>query len=217
MNVAIIGASGFVGTPILAEALTHPSLFITAIVRNTQALPRHERLTGKACDIHDTAALTTALAGHDAVLHAFQPKRDSPDVYAQAVAGHESIITATKRAHVPRLLAVGGAASLKTPEGVQYLESSLWDKNFDPFKPAILATRALYYQLKEEQVLDWVVLAPSVMLRPGKRTGVFRYGKDDVLFDPEGLSRISLEDYAMAMIEELLNPRHHRERFTVGY
>jgi putative NADH-flavin reductase len=217
MKVAIIGATGFVGSHILTEALARPEIAVTAVVRNVQALPHHERLTATSCDIHDAAALAATLRGHDALIHAFHPNREAPDVYDQSVAGHRAIIAAAKSAGVARFLAVGGAGSLKTPEGVEYIESSHWDKAFDPYKAAILGTRALYYLLKEQTELDWVFLAPSVMLRPGARTGKFRYGKDDVLFDADGSSRISLEDYALAMIEELLHPSRHRERFTVGY
>jgi len=217
MKVAIIGATGFVGAPVLAEILTHPEVQVTGIVRNTAALPQHERLTAKACDILDVDALAEALRGHDAVIHAFHPNRDAPDVYEQNVAGHTAIIAAVKKAGISRLLTVGGAGSLLVPEGVEYIDSSHWDPAFDPYRNAILGTRALYYLLKDEPELDWVFIAPSAMLRPGERTGGFRYGKNHMLFDAEGNSRISLEDYAVAMTSELLEPRHHRERFTVGY
>ena len=82
---------------------------------------------------------------------------------------------------------------------------------------AILGARALYYLLKPEQVLDWVFLAPLAWLRPGTRTGVYRTGGDEMLFAADGTSSISLEDYAKALIDEVVAPRHHRERFTVGY
>jgi uncharacterized protein len=65
--------------------------------------------------------------------------------------------------------------------------------------------------------LDWVFLAPSAWLRPGERTGIFRTGKDDMLFAADGTSSISNEDYALALIDEVITPMHHRERFTVGY
>jgi putative NADH-flavin reductase len=217
MKLAFIGATGFVGSAVLAEALMHPQLTVTGIVRNTQALPRHERLTPRACSVYDADLLTETLRGHDVLIHAFQPQRDSADVHAQVVAGHKAIIAAVKSAGIGRLVAVGGAASLKTPDGVEYLQSSLWDQAFDLYKPAILGTRALYYLLKDEKELDWVFISPSALLRPGERTMKFRYGKDDMLFDEHGHSRISLEDYAAAMVEEVLRPRHHRQRFTVGY
>ena len=219
MKVAIIGASGFVGAPILAEALSRNTHDITAIVRHPERLAQHPRLTAKACDVNDTAALTAALRGHHAVIHAYHAGRvvSSDAIYAQTVRGHRSIINAVKGAGIGRLLCVGGAASLKTAEGVEYINSPMWNKAFDPYKPAVLATRALYYLLKEEPTLDWVFLAPSVMLRPGTRTGRFRKGLDHVLFDRAGDSHITLQDYAVEMNDELDTPTHHQKRFTVGY
>ncbi len=217
MKIAIIGATGNIGGAILAEALAHTDNQITAISRHASSLPPHPRLTGVPCDIYDIDALAKVLQGHDAVIHAFHPGNQDPQAYEKSLAGHKAIVAATKKAGVPRLLGVGGAASLQTKEGVEYIDSSMWNKEFDPYKPAILGTRALYYVLKDEKELDWVFLAPSAWLRPGSRTGKFRYGKNEILFDQNGESRISIEDYAMAMIAELQHPQHHRERFTVGY
>jgi uncharacterized protein len=219
MKIAMLGSTGFAGGYILAEALTRPELEVTAIVRNPDAVPPHARLTVVKGDVYEAAGLTETLRGHDAVIHAFHPGRttDMADVYDQSVSGHEAIIAATRAAGVPRLVCVGGAASLMTPEGKEYLDSSHWDKEFDPYRNAILGTRALYYLLKPVTDLDWVFLAPSAWLRPGERTGVFRTGKDDMLFAPDGTSKISNEDYALALIDEVITPQHHRERYTVGY
>jgi uncharacterized protein len=219
MKIAILGATGFAGGFVLTEALTRPELDVTAIVRTPDAVTPQERLTIVKGDVFDTSALTEALQGHDAVIHAFHPGRgvDMADIYDQCVAGHEAIIAATRAASVPRLVCVGGAASLMTPEGKEYLDSSHWDKEFDPYRNAILGTRALYYLLKPVTDLDWVFIAPSAWLRPGERTGVFRTGKDDMLFAPDGTSTISNEDYALALIDEVITPQHHRTRFTVGY
>jgi uncharacterized protein len=219
MKIAILGSTGFAGGYVLTEALTRPELTVTAIVRSPDAVTAHDRLTVVKGDVFETAALTEALREHDAVIHAFHPGRgvDMADIYDQCVAGHEAIITATRAAGIPRLVCVGGAASLMTPEGKEYLESSHWDKEFDPYRNAILGTRALYYLLKPVTDLDWVFIAPSAWLRPGERTGVFRTGKDDMLFAPDGTSKISNEDYALALIDEVITPQHHRNRFTVGY
>jgi uncharacterized protein len=219
MKIAMLGATGFAGSFILTEALTRTELDVTAIVRNPDAVTAHDRLTVIKGDVFDTAGLTDALRGHDAVIHAYHPGRaaDMADVYNQSIAGHEAIIAATKAAGVSRLVCVGGAASLMTPEGKEYLDSSHWDKEFDPYRNAILGTRALYYLLKPVTDLDWVFIAPSAWLRPGERTGVFRTGKDDMLFAPDGTSKISNEDYALALIDEVITPQHHRTRFTVGY
>jgi putative NADH-flavin reductase len=219
VKIAILGATGFAGGPILAEALTRPDLEVTAIARNPDALAAHERLSVVKGDIADTDGLVEALKGHDVLIHAFHPGRgaDMADVYDQSIAGHEAIIAATKAAGVPRLVCVGGAASLMTPEGKEYLDSTHWDKEFDPYRNAILGTRALYYLLKPVPDLDWVFVAPSAWLRPGERTGVFRTGKDDMLFAADGTSSISNEDYALALVDEVITPKHHCTRFTVGY
>ena len=219
MKVAILGSTGFAGSFLLNEGLARPELVVTAIVRTPDTVTPRERLTVVKGDVFDPGSLAEALRGHGTVIHAFHPGRAASmaDVYDQSVAGHEAIIAATRLAGVPRLVCVGGAASLMTPEGKEYIDSSHWDKAFDPHRNAILGTRALYYLLKPVADIDWVFLAPSAWLRPGQRTGVYRTGKDDMLFATDGTSSISNEDYAHALIDEVITPQHHHERFTVGY
>jgi len=218
MKIAMTGATGYVGSQILAEALSRPNVEITAFVRDPAKLPVHDRLASAVWHIDQPDALADGLAGHDAVIHAFHPGRDLDKAdHDLNLTGHRTAIAAAKNAGVPRFLAVGGAASLKTPDGLEYIDSPLWDHGFDDFLPAIRITRALYYMLKPETELDWVVVAPSSLLRPSALTKQFRYGKDELLYDKDGKSHISLEDYAYAMVEEAVDPKHHRERFTVGY
>ena len=219
MKVALIGATGFVGARILNEALDRGHE-VTAIVRNTGAVPSHPKVTVKPVDVLDVPALAKVLEGHDVVISAFNPGRQTAggdEVTQLHVNGHRAITEATRRSGVNRFLAVGGAASLKTANGGEYLDSPEFPAQYEEFKGGIRGTRALYYMLKDEPDLDWVFLAPSVFLLPGERTGKFRLGKDHVLYDDKGESRISLEDYAVAMLDEMERPAHHRERFTVGY
>jgi putative NADH-flavin reductase len=218
MKIALIGATGFVGAAIRDEALSRGHQ-VTAIVRKPEALLSDANLTPVKLDVMDTAALAGALAGHDAVISSYGAGRGvaGEAVFGIFVAAHRSIIDAVKRAGVSRYLAVGGAASLKTPAGIEFLDSPDLPAAFEPFKPGIRGTREQYYLLKEEPGLDWVFLAPSVMLTPGERTGKYRVGKDHILYDEAGQSHISTQDYAVAMIDELERPAHHRERFTVGY
>ena len=95
------------------------------------------------------------------------------------------------------------------------IDSAEWPEQFN--KAAVLGTRELMYLLKAEPELDWVFLSPPTFLEPGERTGRYQLGKDHLLFAPDGRSHISEEDYAVAMVDELERPAHHRERFTVGY
>jgi uncharacterized protein len=217
MKVALIGATGYVGGKILDEALARGHQ-VTALGRRPEALPSRPGLTAVKVDVLDVDALAAALTGHDALINGFSPGRDTPQdgIFEKFVAGFRAIIDAAKRSGVVRFLAVGGAASLLTPEGVEFIESPQFPEAYRPNLNGIRGTREQYYMLKKEPELDWVFLAPSAFLAPGERTGRYRIGKDHLLFDEAGESRISLEDYAKAMIDELEQPAHHRERFTVG-
>jgi uncharacterized protein len=219
MKVALVGASGFVGAKILEEALRRGH-HVTAIVRNPEKIQAHKNLTVAKVDVHDVDTLAKAFAGQDAVISSFNPGRRAtpdPDAYEKFVRGHRAILDAVKKAGVKRFLGVGGAASLKTSAEIELLDSPEFPAAYEAFKPGIRGTRELYYLLKAEPSLDWIFLAPSVQIAEGERTGKFRLGKDHVLYDAAGVSKISLQDYAVAMIDELEQPKHHRERFTVGY
>ena len=218
MKVAIIGATGFVGSRILAEALRRGHK-VTAIERRPGRLTPHPNLRSVKIDVLHRDELARILAGHDVIISSYNPARGvpGPEVFHRHVRGHRAIIAAVKMSGVKRLLAVGGAASLKTPAGVELLDSPDFPAAFEPFRPGIRGTRELYYLLKKEPGLDWIFLSPSVMILPGRRTNQFRLGHDQILYDQQGKSHISLQDYAVAMVDEMEHPKHHRERFTVGY
>jgi len=212
MNIALIGASGFVGSAILKEALARRHT-VTALVGNPAKLAAAEGLTVKAVDVQDFAALQAQLKGFDAVISAFSGHAQD-DVEGYYVAGVRNIIGASKEARVPRLLVVGGAGSLEVAPGVQALDTP----TFPPqYRATAEGARKALHLLREEKSLDWTMLSPSAVLQPGQRTGAFRLGGDQMLFDAEGNSTISVEDYAVAMIDELEKPSHSRQRFTVGY
>ncbi len=214
MKVALIGATGFVGSQLLSEALDRGHQ-VTAIVRRTERLPAHQNLTAKQADIMDTDALADLLAGHEAVIAAYNPDRETPgDVYERMVAGAKSIIEATKKAGVKRLLVVGGAGSLEVAPGQQMLDQPGFPEDW---KAGASGTRQFLYLLKEEKDLDWTFLSPAAVLQPGERTGKFRLGGDQLMVDAEGQCRISTQDYAVAMIDELEEPKHTRKRFCVAY
>jgi putative NADH-flavin reductase len=218
MKVALIGASGFVGSKILAEALQRGHQ-VTAIVRNPEKIQPDKNLNVKKADVLDTDELPKLLAGHDVIVSAFNPARGvaGAHVYDLHVQGHKAILAAAKKSGVKRFLGVGGAASLKTPEGIELIDSPQFPAAYEQFKPGIRGTRELYYLLKQEPSLDWVFIAPSVVIAPGERTGKFRIGKDHVLYNDKGESKISLEDYAVALVDEMERPQHHNERITIGY
>lgn len=213
MKIALIGATGFVGSAILKEALDRGHE-VTAIVRHPEKLQPHAKLRPQKVDVYNEDEVARLIAGHDAVISAFNPGWSNPDIYKQQVKGIEAIIKGVKQAGVKRLLFVGGAGSLEVKPGVQLVDTPEFPKEW---KQGSLATREALNQLRKESELEWSFLSPSADLSPGQRTGKFRLGTDQLLKDANEQSRISVEDYAMAMIDEVETPKHIRQRFTVGY
>jgi hypothetical protein len=212
MKVVIIGATGFVGSALLKEAVARGHA-VTVLVSNPNKAPVADRIVTVQADVFATDSLADKLKGHDAVISAFSGHAQA-DVRGYYLEGMKSIIAATKKAGVPRLLVVGGAGSLEVAPGVQLVDSP----NFpSQWKGSAEGARDALNLLRKESELNWTVLGPSAHLEPGQRTGKFRLGKDALLVDSKGESRISLEDYALAMIDELETPAHPRSRFTVGY
>ncbi|AZG14143.1 NAD(P)-dependent oxidoreductase [Cupriavidus pauculus] len=203
MKIAIIGATGNVGSRLTEEAVRRGHA-VTALARKASALPARDGVTTRDVDIADAPALTQALAGHDVVI--------STERFLQTSAAQ--ITAAVKAAGVRRLLVVGGAGSLYVAPGVQLVDTPSFP---DAYKAEASAGRDFLNALRGETSLDWTFLSPSALFTPGERTGRFRLGKDDLLTAADGKSWISMEDYAIAMLDEIEQPRHVREHFTVGY
>ncbi len=203
MNIALIGATGFIGSRLLTE-LTRRGHKVTAIVRNPEKVPAGAGISARKGDVFDRDGLSALLAGHDAVISA---------VHFSA-SDAATLLAAVKQSGVTRYLVVGGAGSLEVAPGVKLFDT----KEF----PAIYLDEArkggaFLDLLKAETALDWTFLSPSALIQPGERTGKFRLGKDQLLVDADGNSAISAEDYAIALVDELEKPAHSRQRFTVGY
>lgn len=213
MTITLLGATGFVGSAILKEALDRGHA-VLAIVRDPAKVPQHDRLTAKVAGVYDAHGLASVIKGAEAVISAFNPGWKDPNLYSDQVRGTSAILAAVKEAAVKRVLWVGGAGGLQDESGKRLVDGA----NFpEAIKPGSLATANALEQLQGEPELDWTYLAPSAEMKSGQRTGKFRLGKDKLLVDATGQSRISVQDYAVAMIDELENPTHIRQRFTVGY
>lgn len=215
MNVALIGASGFVGSAILNELLSRGHN-VTAIVRNPEKVNAvSERLEVAKADVSDTESLIRACKGKDAVISAYNPGWANPDIYEETLRNYPLILESVKRSGVSRLLCVGGAGTLFCAPGLRVVDSGAIP---EAIMGGVKSLGEFYLNtLSKEDDIDWVFFSPAGALEPGKRTGVFRLGKDDLIVDSEGRSRISVEDYAVAMVDELESPVHHKERFTIGY
>ena len=121
-----------------------------------------------------------------------------------------------RKAGVGRYIVVGGAASLKAPGTDQRIIDS--GQIPEAFMPEIRAGANFLERLKQEpEGLDWTFVSPSMFFGPGERTGKFRLGTEELLVAEDGKSSISYEDFAVAIVDEIESPKHHRMRFTVGY
>ncbi|WDF56974.1 NAD(P)-dependent oxidoreductase [Mucilaginibacter sp. KACC 22063] len=214
MKIALIGASGFTGTSILKEALQR-GYTVTAIARDTQKITvEDEKLTKVALDVYDLDKLTEALRGHDAVVSAFNAGWTNPNLYNDFIKGGETIQQATKQAGVKRYIFIGGAGSLEIQPGLQLVDSP----NFPAeWKAGATAARDYLNILKKENELNWTFLSPAIDLHPGERTGKYRTGTDQPVFDEHHKSAITADDLAVALLDELEKNQFVKRRFTIGY
>lgn len=212
MKIALIGASGFIGSALLDEALARGHQ-VTALVTRPERLPTRDGLVVKQSDALDTTALAEQLSGADVVLSAFSGHAQE-DVYDYYVKGFDSILAATQSADVPRLLVVGGAATLEVAPGQLLLNSAGFP---DEYRATAEGAKTALERLRNQQTQQWTMLSPAAEIFPGERTGQFRLSGDLLLSDAEGNSRISVQDYAVAMLDELETPNHTNQRFSVAY
>jgi len=213
MIIAIIGASGQIGAFIRDEALARGHQ-VTAIVRHPEKITvQNPSLTVVKADILKDK-VEVLVKGHDAVISAYNPGWSNPDIYNEQIKGYKAIISGVKKSGIKRLLVVGGAGTLEVAPGVQLLDTASFPENI---KGGVLATREVLYMLRKENELEWTFLSPPSSISAGERTGRYRVGKDQLLKNEKGESKISTQDYAIAMLDELEHPQHIRERFTVAY
>lgn len=204
MKVAVLGGSGKGGSEIVKE-LAARGHTVTGISRHPENVPGGPGITTVQGDAADAATLAELVKGHDAVISALHF-----NVPAATLLG------AVKQAGVPRLLVMGGAASLTNPEGVRVFDSPGFPEFLKPIvKPGI----DFLDDLRSERETNWTFFSPAMNIFVGERKGPgsFRLGKDDLVVDAEGASNISYADYAIAMVDELEQGNNPRGRFTVGY
>jgi uncharacterized protein len=203
MKIAVIGATGNAGSRIVVELLNRGHQ-VLGIARHPDKLQPRPGLTLTQGDVKDEAGMAQLLTGQEAAIHSV--RFQDTDVH--------TAVGAAKKAGLKRFLVVGGAGSLEVAPGTALVDTP----GFPPaYKPEASAGRDFLNSLKSERDLDWTYLSPSVFFSPGERTGKFRLGKDQILTAADGKSSISMEDYAIALADEIEHPRHSRQRFTVGY
>lgn len=210
MDVVVLGASGMIGKAIVQEALKRKHE-VTAAVRNPESIDiEHELLHVTTVDILDAASVADAVRGHEEVISAYGPKvGDEDDLLIAA----EAIVKDMQMVGLNRLLVVGGAGSLKTESGELLMDTPDFPADIKP----LAAAHARAYEIYKNTELDYTYVSPPAVVQSGRRTGQFRIGLDRLVFDENGESIISVEDFAVAMIDELEEGNFSRERFTVAY
>jgi uncharacterized protein len=209
MRVVLYGATGKAGSIILKE-LVDRGHSVTAVARTPEKVQKFKNVSVVQSDLSDPAKVAKIVKGADAVVSAYGPP---PDKTTEIIAATDCLVQGIKQAGGPRLVVVGGAGSLFVAPGVTVRESGHLPKELIPIVDAHIQ---VLKNLKQSSV-NWTYFSPAGFFEPGERTGKFRLGKDDLIADTQGNSRISFEDYAIALIDELENPQHQRERFTIGY
>jgi putative NADH-flavin reductase len=208
MNVVLYGASGMIGSRILKELL-HRGHTVTAVVRNPENVTAVGAYVVKG-DVLDASSVAATAKGADAAISAYAPPQDDVSRLHDAV---RSLLLGLHSAGVRRLIVVGGAGSLEVAPGVQLVDAPKFP---DPWRGIALAHRDVL-PLLHESSLDWSYFSPAAFIQPGERTGKFRLGKTQLVTDEKGESRISAEDYAVALVDELENPKNIRRQFTAAY
>ena len=216
-NVVLIGATGYVGSAILNE-LVNRGHKVTAVVRDPDKVAVREGVEAVKEDVTNVEGIAKLAKGKDAVISAYNPGWANPLQYEETLENYPLIVEAAKRAGVERLLIVGGAGTLFVKPGLRLMDTGALP---EAWMPGVKSLGEFYLNtLTKEENIDWIFLSPAANLgnlQPGTRTGKYRVGKDELLVDEKGDSFISVEDYAMAMVDELETPKHHKERFTVAY
>ena len=202
MKVAVLGASGRAGSEITKE-LAARGHTVPAIARKPEAILSATGVTPVAGDASDAAALADLIKGSDVVISALHF-----DIPAATILG------ALKTAGVPRLLVTGGAASLEVAPGVLLFDTPQFPAEWKPIAKGGLT---FLDDLRQETDIDWTFFSPAALIEETPRLGRYRTGTDQLVVDANGDSKIGFSDYAIAMVDELENPKHSRARFTAAY
>lgn len=203
MKIALIGASGNAGSRILSELVSRGHR-VTAIARHPDKIAKLNGVTAIEGDVYDKAQLVALIKGYDVLISSVHFSASDPDI----------LISAAHEAGVKRYLVVGGAGSLLTPDGKKLIESPHFP---DMYKVEAAAGGVFLDKLRAQSSVNWTYFSPPAVFIPGTRTGIFRLGLDNLISDASGTSTVSMEDFAIAMVDEIEKPAHLNQRFTIGY
>ena len=213
MKITIIGAGGNIGQRIVKEAATrgYELSLLTSKSKEFFNLKNQGNVETQNVDIFQTDSLATAFKESDVVISAYAPPQDDNPKLTPATA---SLVQAAKEADV-RLIAVGGAGSLYVSDDTQLVDAPQFPEEY---KSVALAHRDVLENVyQNEKELSWTNISPAAYIFEGERTGQFRLGENYLIADAEGNSAISMEDFAVAILDEVENKKFIQKRFTAAY
>jgi putative NADH-flavin reductase len=210
MNVVVYGATGKTGSRVIQELLSRGHQ-VRAVVRDLKRASSSEGVVCKQDDLSDVSSIAEIIRGADAVVSAYAPPPDRTDELVEVT--KRQIEAVKQSGNDIRLIVVGGAAGLYVAPGLTLLESG----HLPEVWRSIATSHFKGYAVLKGSDINWTYFAPAAFFEPGERTGKFRLGTDHLISDTNGQSRISMEDYAVALVNELEHPQHLRRRFTIGY
>jgi putative NADH-flavin reductase len=237
MNIGIFGASGTIGQRVVAEALTRGHQ-VTGFTRNPPRVGSEQRgVVWRIANVLETESIAQAIANVDVIINSYGPgpSSNAAGKYEPAavevavrnagtlVAAASALLKALDSRPALRLIVIGGAGSLEVAPGLQGVDSgpglvaALEDLGLPEAYKAVVAAHRDALNVYRTSNRNWTYLSPAHWTVPGTRTGRFRLGRDQILIGEDGQSRISCEDYAVALLDEVEVPRHIQQRFTIGY
>lgn len=214
-KVTVIGATGFVGSKVVNE-LAERGYAVTAIARNSEKVAKNEHVTAVSADATNPEKLAEAIKGSDAVISTFNAGWTNPNIYNDFLAGSRNIEKAVELSGVKRFIVVGGAGSLFVGDA-QLVDSPEFPAEI---KPGAQAARDYLNEIKGNNTLDWTFFSPAIEMHQGTagvRKGTYRTALENPVFDENGRSVLSVEDVAVALVDELEQNKHIKQRFTAAY
>ncbi len=214
-KVAVIGATGFVGKQVVNE-LANRGYAVSAIARDSSKVEARDNVNAVSADVNHVEELAQILAGNNAVINTFNAGWANPNLYNDFLNGSRNIERAVEQSGVKRFITVGGAGSLFL-DGNQLVDGPDFPSDI---KPGATAARDYLNEIKKNQTLDWTFFSPAIEMHPGTagvRKGTYRTALENPVFNEEGRSLLSVEDLAVALVDELEQNNFVRQRFTAAY
>jgi putative NADH-flavin reductase len=209
MKVVLFGASGTIGSRVLDE-LVRRGHSVTAVARHPEKVQSVNGVNAVQGDVTDPASVAAVARGADAAVSAYAPPHSDPASLLDAM---RALVAGLEQAGVRRLIAVGGAGSLEVAPGIQLVDTPEFPAAWKGIAFAHRDTLPIF----KASSLEWTYFSPAALIAPGVRTGKFRLGGTRLVANDRGESKISAEDYAIALVDELENPQNVRRQFTAAY